>query len=55
MSKDEQSIRRLWNFKQSTSSRFHKTDLSADKSIQCMYDIQISFKAVQKDLNNSAM
>ncbi len=55
MNKSEQSVKRLWNFKQSTSSRFHKTDLSADKSIQRMRNTQISFKAVQKDSNNSAM
>ncbi len=55
MSKSEQSVRCLWNLKQSTSSRSHKTDLSADEFIQCMHDTQISFKAVQKDSNNSAM
>ncbi len=55
MSKDEQSIRHFWNLKQSTSSRSHRTDLSADESIQCMRDTQISFKAVQKDSNNSVM
>jgi len=55
MSKDEQSVRRLWNFKQSTSSKSHRTDLNVDEFIQRMCDTQISFKAVQKDSNNSVM
>jgi len=55
MSKSEQSIRYLWNLKQSTLSRFHRIDLSTDESIQCMRDTQISLEAVQKDSNNSVM
>ena len=55
MSKSKQSIRCLWNLKQSTSSRFRRTDLSADEFIQRMRNTQISFEAVQKDSNNSVM
>ena len=35
--------------------RSYRTDLSADEFIQRMRDLQISFEAVQKDSNNSAM
>ncbi len=55
MSKSEQSIKCFWNLKQSTSSRSHRIDLSADEFIQRMRDTQISLEAVQKSLNNSAM
>jgi len=55
MSKSKQSIRRFRYFKQSASSKSCRTDLSTDEFIQRMHDTQVSFKAVQKDSDNSIM
>ncbi len=55
MSKSRQSIKHFRYFKQSTSSKFCRTDLSTDKFIQRMHNTQVSFKAVQKDSDNSTM
>ncbi len=55
MSKSRQSIKCFRYFKQSTSSEFCETDLSIDEFIQHMCNTQVSFKAVQKDSDNSTM
>ncbi len=55
MSKSRQSIRHFRYFKQSALSEFHRTDLSTDEFIQRMHNTQVSFKAVQKDSDNSTM
>ncbi len=55
MSKSKQSIRCFRYFKQSASSESCRTDLSTDEFIQRMRDTQVSFKAVQKDSDNSTM
>jgi len=55
MSKSRQSVECFKYFKQSTSSESCRTDLSTDEFIQCMCNTQVSFKAVQKDSNNSIM
>ncbi len=53
MSKSRQSVKCFKYFKQNASSESCKTDLSTDEFIQRMHNIQVSFKAVQKDSDNS--
>jgi len=55
MSKSRQSVERFRYFKQSALSESCRTDLSTDEFIQCMHNTQVSFKAVQKDSDNSTM
>ncbi len=55
MSKSRQSIKCFRYFKQSALSESCRTNLSTDEFIQCMHNTQVSFEAVQKDLNNSTM
>ncbi len=55
MSKSRQSIECFRYFKQSASSESCRTDLSTDEFIQRMHNTQVSFKAVQKDSDNSTM
>jgi len=53
MNESRQSVRRFRYFKQSASSESCRTDLSIDEFIQRMRNTQVSFKAVQKDSDNS--
>ncbi len=53
--KSRQSIKHFRHFKQSIANRSCKTDLDINEFIQCIYNTQISFKAVQKDSNDSIM
>ncbi len=55
MSESKQSVEHFKYFKQSASSESRRTDLSTDEFIQRMCNTQVSFKAVQKDSDNSTM
>ncbi len=55
MSKSRQSVKCFRYFKQSASSKSCRTDFSTDEFIQRMRNTQVSFEAVQKDLDNSTM
>ena len=48
ISKSWQSIKCIWNFKQSTSDELNETDFDINQSVQRMCNSQVLLKAVQK-------